>query len=152
MVFLQIVLHRQRSGQRAHAQQVVPAAVTGAALFHWLLFRHTGLLAQTGQGVKFAQEADDRAALTKGAAKGGGNAAQAGLYGKALILQGLGKQRACKGLVKPHLGVVPDLVAEPEQQLPLGIQGGKRPLLLGIHPKKPLSVYEDIMQNNFGLY
>ena len=82
------MLYGKRRGQGAHTQQVVPAAVTGAALFHRLLFRHTGLLAQTGQGVKFPpKKPDDRAALTKGAAKSGGNTAQARFHSKALVPQ-----------------------------------------------------------------
>ena len=62
VVHFQIVLQAQRGGKCAGAQQVVPAAVTGAVLHQRLFLDQASLLAQAGQGVKLAQKADDRPA------------------------------------------------------------------------------------------
>lgn len=117
MVCLQIVLQAQRSGKRACAQQVVPAAVAGAFLHQRLFLGQAGLLAQAGQGVKLAQKADDRPAAAEGAHHGRGNVSHALLYGKALLLQRFAEQPGGIILGKANLRVLPDAVAHIKQQV-----------------------------------
>ncbi len=116
---LQIVLYRHRRGQRTAAQGAVPAAVAVAALFHRLLDRAAGFLAQPGQGVELAQDADHRLAAAPAAHKCGGDARQALLHLKALRFQHLDQRRRAFRLLEVQLRRRPDAVVHRDEAVGL---------------------------------
>ena len=69
-----------------------------------------GDLAQTGQSVELAQDADDGLAVTEGAGEGGLDAGDAALDLKALALQGDAQGLGGNELGKSGFGIVPNLV------------------------------------------
>ena len=84
---LQIMLDAQRGGQRPRPQQMMSAAVAGTAGGQFPTDRAAALLRQSGEGVVFRQNADDRPSRPKGGGKGGGDPADPLLNGKALLPQ-----------------------------------------------------------------
>ena len=141
---LQVVLQGDGGGQRADPQQIVPAPVSGAVLFHRPLFVRSGRLAETGQRVKFSQKSDHRPALAIGPGKGGGDAGQLPLHLKALLLQRLAIELSGIALVEPGLRVVPQRVAHGPKQRLFFLNDLQRPLLFCRHllvllPTAPVS-------------
>ena len=131
-------------GQRADPQQIVPAPVSGAVLFHRPLFVRSGRLAETGQRVKFSQKSDHRPALAIGPGKGGGDTGQIPLHLKALLLQRLAIELSGIALVEPGLRVVPQRVAHGPKQRLFFLNALQRPLLFCRHllvllPTAPVS-------------
>ena len=83
---LQPDLDADRGGQRACAQQIVPAAVAGAAGRALRVDQLPALLRETGQRVILGQNADVRPPGAKACGKRGGDAAHALLHAEALLL------------------------------------------------------------------
>ena len=107
VVFLQVLLNAQRRGQCAHTQKIVAAAVSGAALGDGALSGTAGLLAQTGQSVKFSQKPDNRAAAAVGARECRLNARKPALYLKAQLFQLFTVELSGESLMIARLWVVP---------------------------------------------
>ena len=113
---LQKALDGDGRAEAGRAEQVVSAAVA-ACPARGTLFRHTALLAQAGERVKFRQHADDRMAGAKAAGKGRGDP------GKVFCdLEALAAQRAAiaPGSVefgKGGLRICPDAVREVVEKL-----------------------------------
>ena len=59
-IILQILFYAKRRSQRAYTQQVMSTAVAWSALRYRAHSGNIGLLTQTGQRIKFAQETNDR--------------------------------------------------------------------------------------------
>ena len=106
------LFHCQRRTEGCRTQQVVTAALTVATGIQALPLCAAGALIQTGQGIKLTQNADSGLSRTKGAGKGGGNAAQLSLHLEALLLQQVAVVGG--GLVFFHgqLRKIPDGIAE----------------------------------------
>ena len=83
---LQPGLDADRGGQRARAQQIVPAAVAGAAGRALGVDQLPALLREAGQRVILGQNADMRPPGAKARGKRGGDAAHALLHAEALLL------------------------------------------------------------------
>ena len=75
--------------QRARAEHVVAAAVAGSALDKRLMLSAAGGLAESGEGVKLAQDADYRPSGAVPAAKGGFHAGEALRDLEAVLAQGV---------------------------------------------------------------
>ncbi len=109
--FFQVILHGKGCREGARSQHVVAAAVAGAALLKRVAHRNGCLLGKAGQGIEFAEYADDGVPMAVFAAERGLHAAHAGfhfepVFGEQLFIH-------CRGLVfhQRKLGIFPYLVA-----------------------------------------
>ena len=109
---LQILLDRQCGSDGCGAQCGMSAAVAVAALFHGLLLRQAGLLAQHRQCVIFAQKADDGMSLAEGRLEGGGQTAQAFLYAETFRGEDIALQARRLELLMADFGVFPYLCVD----------------------------------------
>ena len=109
---LQVVLQSHSGSVDSGTQQIVPAAVAGAPLFHCLLDGAASLLAQAGQSIVLCQQAHHRlpGAASEGGGEGCGDARNALLNGKALFFQGGNQGPGRLGLLIGELGIAPDLL------------------------------------------
>lgn len=115
------LFHRQGGAQAGAAEQVVAAAVPRSAGQHRLLFGRR-LLRETGQGVVFGQQADQRFALSVGGDEGGGHAGHPLLNGESLFFQSVNQQRGRAVFLQRGLGELPDLQADAGQAFLVLIQ------------------------------
>ena len=106
-----LLLDGDGGGQRAHAQQIVAAAVARAAGDEGVLHRAAGLLAQAAQRVKLAQIRDHRVAAAVFRAEGVGHAAEVFGEREAVLHQQLTEHAGGEILVKIDLRMRPDGVA-----------------------------------------
>ena len=109
---LQVLLDTHRRGNGAHTEHIVSAAVTGGAGSHGLPDRTACLLAQAGQGIKFAQDTDHRLAAAIAGREGGFDAGHSAGHHKTLLLQLAAECLRRPVLGKGQLGIVPDLIAQ----------------------------------------
>lgn len=129
----EVVLQADGGGHGAGAQQIVAAAVTAPALHQLVVLGAARLLGQARQGVILRQKADDRLAAAVGRGEGGGDAADALLHLKALLLQDLDEQGGGLYLLHGQLRVVPDGICHLRDQLVLFINGSQCRLFCVIH-------------------
>ncbi len=136
--FFQPGLDRGRSSERAGPQQVVAAAVAAAALGDGLRGNGTGLLAETGEGVKLAEDADDGPAAAVRAAESRPDAAEILGDGEAQLAQGTAIEVPGLELLQREFGILPDAVGDAlEQSGPLVDEGEGGFLLCQIHITAP---------------
>ena len=109
------------------------AAVTAPSLHQLVVLGAARLLGQARQGVIPRQKADDRLAAAVGRGEGGGDAADALLHLKALLLQDLDEQGGGLYLLHGQLRVVPDGICHLRDQLVLFINGSQCRLFCVIH-------------------
>ncbi len=105
------VLHGGGGEQRRRAQQIVAAAMAVTAGLDRPVLGNAGLLAEAGQGVIFAEERDDGAALAPFAHQRGRNAGQVLGDAETLVLKLSQMLGGGARLGVAHLRRSPDLVA-----------------------------------------
>lgn len=90
-VLLQPAFGGDRRGECRGAEQIVPTAVAVGSRCQGRRFRAVGLLAESRQGVKFAEQGNDRLALTDAGDKGIRDPASIAGELKTFRLQGVGQ-------------------------------------------------------------
>ena len=110
------------SAHMGDTQQVVAAALAGAAGFNGLLLG-LNLLAHTGKRIVFTQEANYGVAGTIGGFDGGGNAAHTDFYVEALVFQHFCSPFAGLDFQISNLRGVPDFQLQLFQSLAFGGDG-----------------------------
>ena len=148
---LQIALDGPGRGQRARPQQIVPAAVAAAPRDKGLRLGQAGRLAQAGQGVELAQDADHRPSAAVAAAEGGVDAAQLFLHREAQRAQRFAVQLRRTEFLEAQLGIFPDLVGKLFKNFRIGVDGGKRRIFLLVHAFSPLSRKKDRLKTHSAL-
>ncbi len=110
-VLLQPGFGGDRRGESRGTEQIVPATVAVGSRCRGGRFCAVGLLAESRQGVKFAEQGNDRFALADAGDKSIRD--PAGIAGelKTFRFQGVGQPLGGPELLKAGLRVVPDVVA-----------------------------------------
>lgn len=111
-VLLQPFFSGHRRGESRRPEQIVPAAVTVAPRRRRCRLRAVGLLAKTRQGVKLAQQGNNRLALADAGDKSIGD--PAGIPGKLKTFRFQGVRQPAGGpeLLKARLRVIPDIIGD----------------------------------------
>ena len=128
--FFEIFLHGKGRGKGTCAQHIVSAAMSAAAGNQLFALRHAALLRKTGEGVKLAQNADDRLPAAESTGKGRRNLAQALFHCEAVLCQHLAVE--FHGLIfeQRELCIFPDLIAYTDKDVLLFVNEMQRILLL----------------------
>ena len=122
---LKVALDADGCRHCACAEQVVSAAVTGAAGDGFQALQTAALLGQTRERVILGENADVRFAAAKACGKSGGDAADPLLHAETLLLQNLFVQCGGLHLLKRQLGKAPDLIGDIDDQVRFLVNYGK---------------------------
>ena len=107
---LKVFFHRESRRKRAHAEQVMAAAVAVSVLNDGVFFARSGFLRKAGERVKFAEDTDIRSAAAKRAAERGVYAAELFAHIEAVLAQDAAVKRRGLILLERKLGVLPYLI------------------------------------------
>ena len=101
-----------RRGECRRTEQIVPAAVAVGSRCRGCRFRAVGLLAEARQGVKFAEQGNDRLAFADAGDKGIRDPTRIASELETFCLQGVRQALGGPVLLKAGLRVIPDVIGD----------------------------------------
>ena len=107
---LQVLFYCCRRGKRSRSEQIVPASMPAAALFQRFRAGFSRFLAQTAEGIKLAEDADDRMSASVGSAESRFNIAEILRNRKAELPKLFAVESCGTEFFQAEFRIIPDLI------------------------------------------